>query len=386
MRPNRFALMVGASTVLIVLAWQYSTVTCNFQGKWIGLFSLGNKWPLPPQLASEYPGLLGDAAGYDGLFYHLASHDPWLTRGFWQFADNSSLRWRRILVPGLAHLLALGEDARVHASYIAVNLAFIFAGAFWLGRFSVLNGMSPALGFAFLLVPSVMISIDRLTIDTALAALTIGFMLYSSESKCARSLALLTLCPLARETGLALTAGRAWQHTKEREWGKLALTLLSALPFVLWCIFLALRLPRDDTPWLSFPLMGIVRRTLHPVIYPITGRWVALAAGLDYLAVIGVWLALAFCVYLAVKRGAGLLEKSIYVFAAGSILLGKADIWGGSYDFGRTLSPFFIMMGLIAMRDRNWFPLIPIACILPRIFLQFEPQLLGVLRHLYMAT
>jgi hypothetical protein len=382
MSSNRSALMVAALAVLIALAWQWATVACNFQGKWIGLFYLGDRWPLPPQLTSEYPGLLGDAAGYDGLFYHLVSHDPLLTRGFWQFADNSSLRWRRILVPGLAYLLALGDDVRVHAAYVAVNLLFILAGAFWLARFSALNGMSPVWGLAFLLVPSVMVSIDRLTIDTSLAALTIGFLLYSFEGRYARSLVLLAFCPLSRETGLALSAGRVWQDCNARAWRRLALAVVSTLPFMFWCVFLAVRLPGDGTPWLSFPLAGLVRRTLHPVVYPITGRWVALAAVLDYLAVIGAWLALAYCVCLAIRRRGGLLERSLYVFAAGTILLGKADIWGGSYDFGRTLSPLFIMLGLIAIRDRNWFPVTPIACIVPRIFLQLEPQLMGILRHL----
>lgn len=380
MRLNRVALVVAAAAVLMAFAWQDATVHCNDQGKWIGLFSLGNHWPLPPQLASENPGASGDAAGYDGVFYHLVAHDPWLTRGFWHFADNASLRWRRILIPGFAHILAFGNDAWIHQAYIAVNLLFIFAGSFWLARFSASHGMSAAWGSAFLLIPSVMVSIDRLTIDTALAALTIGFILYACEGKYARSLFLLALCPLSRETGLSLSAGRAWQHIRDREWWKLVLTLLSVFPFVLWCLFLLDRTPRDGTPWLSYPFVGILRRTLHPIQYPITGKWIALAAALDYLALIGVWLALAFTVRLALKRRMGVLENSAYVFAIAAIWLGKADIWGGAYEFGRTLSPLFIMLGLLAIRDKTRFFLAPVICILPRILLQFEPQMRGILR------
>jgi hypothetical protein len=76
----------------------------------------------------------------------------------------------------------------------------------------------------------------------------------------------------------------------------------------------------------------------------------------------------------------GVLENSAYVFAIAAIWLGKADIWGGAYEFGRTLSPLFIMLGLLAIRDKTRFFLAPVICILPRILLQFEPQMRGILR------
>ena len=382
MRSNRIPWIVGALAVLIAIAWQYSTVHCNYQGKWIALFCIGHKWPLPPSLASENPGTVGDDSGYDGVFYHLVAHDPWLSRGFWQFADNSSLRWRRILIPGSAHILALGMDEWVHPSYIGLNLLFIFAGAFWLGRYAVSHGRRAAWGLAFLLIPSVLVSIDRLTIDTALAALTIGFILYAAEGKYARSLFLLTLCPLSRETGLFLSAGRAWQHIRNREWWKLALTVLSTFPFLLWCLFLLAHTPKDGTPWLSYPLAGILRRTFHPVQFPITGKWVALACFLDYLALIGVWLALALTVRLVLKRRTGLQENCACVFALAVMFLGRADIWAGAYEFGRTLSPLFIILGLLAMREKTTTLLLPMLCVLPRIALQFEPQIRGILRCL----
>jgi hypothetical protein len=382
MRSNRIPWVVAALAVLMAITWQYLTVHYNYQDKWIALFCIGHKWPLPPALAAEDPGTVGDASGYDGVFYHLVAHDPWLNRGFWRFADNSSLRWRRILIPVSAHLLAFGNDARIHPAYIALNLLFVFAGAFWLARFALSNGRHPGWGIAFLLVPSVLVSIDRLTIDTALAALAIGFVLYACEGKYARSLLLLTLCPLARETGLSLTAARAWQHVRERDWRKSALTVLSTLPFLLWCLFLLLHTPEDGTSWLSWPFAGILRRTLHPVQYAITGKWVALAAALDYLALIGIWMALALTVWMAVRRRTGLPENCAYVFALATVFLGKADIWAGAYEFGRTLSPLLIILGLVFIRDRTRILLIPLICVLPRIVLQFEPQIRGILRAL----
>jgi hypothetical protein len=82
------------------------------------------------------------------------------------------------------------------------------------------------------------------------------------------------------------------------------------------------------------------------------------------------------------KRRIGLLECSTYIFAAGAVWLGKADIWDGAYEFGRTMSPLFISLGLMAAREHNRWLLLPAACVLPRIFLQYEPQIRGIIRSL----
>jgi hypothetical protein len=379
MHKNRAFWMIAVSATLLVLVWQATTVHYNHGGNWSGLFYIGNRWPLPPELSAEQNRIVNNP-GYDGGFYHLIAHDPWMERGFSRFVDNANLRWRRILLPALANLAAQGQDQRIHASYITVHLLFIFAGVFWLASFCSLHGLKPAWGFAFLAIPSVLVSIDRLTIDTALAALTVGFILYACKKNYGASLGLLFLCPLARETGLFLTAGRAWEHARGREWRRLAFTVLSTIPIAVWYMFVLSKAPSDGTHWLTYPLVGILRRTFHPLEYAITGRWVATAAALDYVALIGVWIGLGLVVRMAIKRRFGLLEFSAYIFAAGAVWLGKADIWGGAYEFGRTMSPLFIMLGLLAVRERNRWLLLPMVCVLPRILLQYEPQIRGIVR------
>lgn len=374
-------LIVGISALLIVLAWQALTVNRNYGGDWSGLFYIGDRWPLPAELGAEPLKVFHNDPGYDGTFYHMAAHDPWLSRGFFRYADNASLRWRRILIPALAHLVALGRDDHIHGAYIATNLLFVFLGAWWLALYALRQGMNAAYGLAFLSIPAVLVSVDRLTIDTALAALTVGLVLYDLEEKRLGAYAAFALCPLARETGLCLIAGGAILALLRREWKRACRVASAALPFLSWAAFLFLKLPRDGTPWLSWPFAGIVRRTLSPIVYPITGRWVALAAVLDYLALIGIWLALGAAVYLILKRKPGLIELSSGVFLGVILMLGKADIWGGAYEFARTMSPLLVLLGLAAMRDRNAWLLAPMVCTLPRILLQFEPQLIGIIRR-----
>jgi len=378
--PRNRCLAVAAAAALLTLLWQAATVHVNYGGNWSALFYIGDRWPLPPALAGEayvHP----NSAGYDGVFYHMVAHDPWFTRGFSRFADNASLRWRRILTPALAHLFAAGADAHTHSAYIMVNLLFVFLGALWLARYSAIQGLNPAYGLAFIGVPSVLVSMDRLTIDTALAAFTVGFILYFSANRPVAAIVVLALAPLARETGLALTTGHAWSNLRDRKWKLFLLTLMSALPFALWSSFVFAHTPADGTAWLSIPFAGIVRRTIHPLQYSITGPWVALAAIFDYLALIGIWIALALTVRQAVRRSFDLITCCILSFALGALCLGKADIWAGAYEFGRTMSPLLILLGLLALRDRKLLFLLPLACTLPRILLQLEPQVRGILRH-----
>ncbi len=371
---------VAALAALLTFGWQAATVHSNYGGKWSALFYIGDRWPLPPPLAGE-AYVHQNNPGYDGVFYHLVAHDPWFSRGFSRFADNPSVRWRRILTPALAHIASAGADDRIHAAYIAINLLFVFLGTYWLGCYCAAQALNPACGLAFLMIPSVLVSMDRLTIDTALAALTVGFILYASADRPVATVIVLSLCPLARETGLALAAGHAWLNLRDRRWRMCIYTLLSMVPFILWAIFVSAHTPRDGTPWLSFPFVGIVRRTLHPLQYPITSRWIALAAAFDYLALIGVWIALLLTARQVVRRSFDLTTFCLFFFSLGALCLGKEDIWAGAYEFGRTMSPLLILLGLLAVRERKPYFLLPLICVLPRIFLQFEPQLRGILRH-----
>lgn len=374
------ALVAGACALVLVLAWQAATVSVNHGGDWSALFYIGDRWPLPPGLADEGVRIFSNDPGYDGAFYHLVAHDPWLKQGFWRYADNPRLRWRRILVPGLAHLLAFGKGSRIHAAYIAVNLLFVFVGTWWLARFCRLNSRNEFWGLGFLAVPSVMVSIDRLTVDVALSALIIGLFVYLEEKKEMKTAAVLLFCPLARETGLCFNAAKTLWSLANRDWKGAVRAIATAIPFVVWATYVFSRTWTDGTRWISWPFAGILHRTFHPAVYPITGPWVRCAAVLDYLALIGIWAAILFTARFAWKRKTGVLETCLYVFVAAALFMGKEDIWAGAYEFGRTMSPILILLGLCAIRERRVAFLLPLACVLPRVLLQFEPQLRSMIQ------
>ena len=186
----------------------------------------------------------------------------------------------------------LGQSDFVDSAYFAVLLGFTALGVWWLSRYLARYNLPPRAGAAFLLVPAVLISLDRATVDVALAALCVGFALYAVAEPSPKIYAILALAPLARETGACLIASFVLCASRaamvRRRPG---LAGRAAVPG--WLLFLDAHTKADHTIFASLlPLKGLVVRTIHPIQYGITSAWLKKAAALDYLAVLGIWAAL----------------------------------------------------------------------------------------------
>ncbi len=108
MRSRWFYPSLGAALLFL---WQLATVRANYGGNWTALYCTGaNLLGVPPALDSEHIYLFPHSKGYDGQNYHYVAHDPFLRRGFARYIDSARVRHARILVPGLAYVLALGND------------------------------------------------------------------------------------------------------------------------------------------------------------------------------------------------------------------------------------------------------------------------------------
>jgi hypothetical protein len=374
--PARPAATVAAIAVLGATAWLALNVVFNYGGNVTGLFYTGAGAALTPPMES-HTRRAADRIGYDGQFYHLMAHDPLIRRGFLSFVDNPRARWRRIGVPGLAALLAAGSDRWVDWAYIGIQLAFVFAGVFWLSRYAQEQRLRPGWGLVFLAIPAVAVSLDRMTIDLALAALCVGLVFYAERRA---AYAILCAAPMIRETGMLLVI--AWcVHSVIRKNGRAALLGgVSALPALGWWAYVQARTPIDGTPWLAnYPFSGLIERTMQGLDAGPT-LWLRAASIFEELALLGMWLALALAFHLAWKRRWGLIEVTAITFAVFAATLGKLDLWSSAYATGRTQSPLLIMLGLVALRDRRWLPALPLLLVVPRIALQYEAQLKQMLR------
>lgn len=367
----------------LVLLWQALTVHFNRQDDWSSLFHTGQFIAMPPAIEPEGTLRFRGEQGYDGQFYHFIAHDPWLHGDTKRFVDNPRLRWRRILVPGLAWLLALGQADYVDSTYTIVVLAFVFLGIFWLSEYCVTRGVHPAFGLMFLLVPAVLVSIDCFTVDVALAALCCGLAVYGTERSW-RALTILALAPLARETGVVVIVAYVlfWAWRQDRR--GVLIGLLGACPYLAWLAWLTRHTGPDHTPFASLrPFAGLWDRTLHPVQFPLTSDWLKHAAILDYVAVLGIWAAVILCVRLIWRRKVELLSVAAVLFTAIFVVfVNQPQAWSEAGAFARTMSPLLIWLALIGIAEGSWLYHLPLAMTCLRPLFQLGPQWHGILHGL----
>ena len=383
MAKRRGACAISALVcVCIGLAWQVLTVHYNYGGNWTGLFITGSHFPIPPALASENLYVLPNSRGYDGQMYHYVAHDAFLQRGFGNFMDNARVRYRRILLPALAFILAAGRQSAIDRSLIASNLLFLFLGAWWLSRYLVCSGQSPALSILFVFVPAVVISLDRLTVDLSLTALCVGFAYYAKIESRWRLYVVLVLAGLSRETGIALTIALCISRLAQHRFVQAALFSTAALPAALWYLLVNSSTPEvgDQGPRL-IPLAGIASTLIHPFPYPFSPVINAVITTQDYLVIAGILLACVLALSSLYRNPRGYMEIAASLWAVGALLLPHA-FWQDCCSSGRVFTPLLIFLVLPSTTHLAITQVLPLILVSMRTWLQLVSPLLGIIRGL----
>lgn len=376
--PEVRKLLYPSLAVVLVVAWQYLTVSVNYDGDWTALFCTGAKFGAPPGLSHEDIYLFPNSYGYDGQFYHYIAHDPFFRSDIAGHIDAPRLRYRRILLPVLAYLLAGGQQRWIDTGYLLVTLVFLFAGVCWVSLYAVRHGHHPAWGLGFLLLPASVTSIDRLTVDLALASLCAGFVVLAERPPSWRIVALLTAAAFARETGLLLIAAYGlylgWRH----QWRWLTLSLMSAVPGLAWYIFVHLHTAPEDFPNRFVPLAGMIGALVHPSSYDSRVPYVPLIQALDIVALLGMLLAFVLTVIGSRRQPLNPVTLAALMFTGLGVFLQREDMWIHVMNYGRVFMPvvLFLAMGYFCTRRRLY--LLPVLLMAPRLGAQLGGQLKGV--------
>jgi hypothetical protein len=366
---------IGLVAAVLVFAWQALTVHYNYGGNWTGLFCTGATQRVPSDLLGEKIHVIPGAAGYDGQFYHYIAHDP-LGRGkFPAYIDAPRFRYARILVPGLAHLLAAGRSRYVDAAYFAVVTLFVFLGAYWLSLFAVLHGSPSVWGLLFLIFPAVVVSVDRMAVDVALAALWVGAAVCWTQRHTRRLFMLLALTPLARETGLALAVAYCLWEVWRRAYGKaLVGAAVAIIPFAAWLTYVRITFPPYDAGWLvRVPLHGLGSVVAQMPDWPRLASIEGIVALANLVAAAGSVVAVGLAFRFRLRSTSSPVETSVVVLGSAGLallLLGSNDVWVHVYGHGRLLTPLLIVLSLRALTRQSWSDLAPLALCVPATTLQ----------------
>lgn len=366
-----------AFAVLIVLGFQVATVTANYGGNWTGLFCTGSQRDIPPALAPEHIHVFEGSAGYDGQVYHYIAHDPFFRKGFKKYVDDPRIRYRRILLPGLAWILAAGQTDWIDFTYISLWLAFAGLGTYWLSEYAERSGRPRWYGLFFLLLPAAIVSSDRMVTDGVLAAFCMGFLLYTRENARWKLWAVIAAAALTRETGVLLAGGMILYELISRRWKSGAFFATALAPALAWFAFVQAETRQAPYGGVFVPFYSIVYSLFNPFAYPPRVRFIFAVQTLDRLALVGMLLAMVLAGLQLRRRSPVALAAALFALTA--VVMQRPDNWVQAYDFGRIYTPLLAFLAVDWLGNRRFLPLAPLLMILPRVGLQFVPQIEGIL-------
>ena len=386
----------AAIAVAVLLAWQAFIVFFSYGGDWTALFMTGDSGPgaVPPALVST-THVFKNSKGFDGQYYRYVAYDPLFRHGLKAFMDLPALRYQRILVPGVAWLLAAGRPQLIDASYITVIFGFVWLGAWWLARLAAARGLHPAWGAAaFSLLPATLISVNRMTVDVALAALCAGFVWYAYQDSPRWLFAISVLAPFVRETGVLLTAAGCLYALVNRRWLRAMFFAAAAAPVWFWYRFLGSHLdtggPYTATPHLDgipfsgflHPFLGIVQEFGQLPDYPLPPVAKHLAQSLDVLALIGVVVATGFAFWQARRARSQPESLAAALFALLVVGLSYEQFWVDINGYGRTTTPLVLLVAMRAASGESLWTVAPWAMLDLRLSVQFGSQTWAALQGL----
>ena len=392
--PRSASLVWALAGFLLVLAWQVLTVHANYGGNWTGLFFTGASVPVPDALAST-TYRVQSARGYDGQYYRLIAHDPFFRETTAAYLDAPRIRARRILIPLLAWVLAGGRQGLIDGAYVLVVAAFIMGGIYWLACAMVQQGRHAAWGLLFLIVPATLVSIDRMTIDVAVGALTALFAFQFLAHRERWLWFTLAAAALARETGLMLAGAAVLAALLRRDFRRAVLWASAALPALAWYLYVQYNvalppvraqvaaIPRWVVPHLG---LGIVQRALDPPKYGLAAPLETIARGIDGLALAATVAAAVMSMVLLRKTPSPALRAVLCIQVFFMIFMTNKLFWNTPFGYSRPIAPLFVLLIAGAGMGPNFGAVLRgvLLCVLVdlRLFTEIKTEVLGVLHWL----
>ncbi|MCU1232169.1 MAG: hypothetical protein JWP63_136 [Candidatus Solibacter sp.] len=374
MKPGPLAAALLCCTLGASLQWL--TVHFNYGGNATALFMHGSQFPLPAGLASEHIYVFPNSGGYDGQSYHYIAHDPFERSDIGRAVPDPSLRYPRILVPGMAYLLALGRPAWIDASFFACNLFFLGLGAYWLAILLRRIGIRPMFAALYVIVPVAIVSLDRMLVDLALASLALGFAVYVRPERPVELYLILAAAALCRESGFFLFAAWAIHLAWQRRFRQIAIYATATLPGIAWILWVRTQIPGAAALGLGVfvPFSGMVDAALHPRGFPFSPLVVAVIHATYALQIAGILLAIVLAFRDWRRVAADPLRTACLLWALYAIVI-PPGIYDDPISSPRVLAPLLLFQFLQNTRVSR----LPLLLVAPRVWLELAPQFLGIL-------
>jgi hypothetical protein len=252
---------------IIVISVGLGNYFFHFQSEILGFFRIGTELPASPYLHGIPRHVLSKGElGYDGQFFLTLALDPSLGhKGSIAALDNPRYRYRRILYPILAYLLAFGRRTAVPYLLVGINAASLTGIVLVLALWFQKSGISPWFGLTGLALVGVWIVFLFSTAGLLGAFLLISALYaYIREKTWIAALAM-AAAGLTHETLLLVLAG-FWVDALIRKNRKdLFLLTLSVVPALFWNLHVLRILPSPGSTTgilenFTLPASGVIAK------------------------------------------------------------------------------------------------------------------------------
>lgn len=294
--------------------------------------------------------------GYDGQFSYRLAVDPTDLRPEAQGVTlDSALRLQRITYPVLVHVVAFGQQERVPAALVLVNLLMLGLVALLAAVLARDAGRSPLCGLLVAGFFGFVATLARDLTELTTAALLLAGVLAWQRSLLPAAALAFSAAVLSRESALLLVGAfvLAELAVAWRRGGALRLLPAAVLPLLAFCTWQAVC--RQQTG--ELPLLASGGRNLvlpGQDLLPAAAGWVGGAAALERAALVdlGQFTALAVVVALAGgslrRSSASAGVKAAWVVALVLLLSLSASVWRGPADF-RTAAELHVVSVLVLL-------------------------------------
>jgi hypothetical protein len=374
---RRAPLAAALLCVVAGAAWQWLTVRYNYGGNRTALFCHGAHYPLPAGLAFEHVYVFPNSGGYDGQCYHEVAHDPLYRGDIGRAVPWPAFRYSRILVPGMAYLLAGGHAEWIDWSYFFCQWIFLGLGAWWLAKLLERRGIAPLWAALYVATPVAIVSLDRMLVDLALTSLALGFAFYleREEDRPWPLYLVLAAAMLCRETGYLLLAAYGARLWVQRRWHRMALFATAAVPGVAWLVWIRIALPHSSefSPMAFVPFRGFVAALTEVRHLPFPLAIVIVAHTLWAAQIAAVLIAIWHGLRRWQDRGADALANACRLIAVYAICL-PPGVYDDPVAGPRILAPLLLFQFLDGTKRGR----LPLLLSTPRAWMEMGVKLLGV--------
>lgn len=248
--------LIGTGVALFLMLTQAMAL-----GGWTALLAVGEDAAIRPVIEAEIPGvvLLPDA-GNDGQIYYAIALEPFDD----EYADllpESSLRWRRIMLPAVASGFGLVDGVALFWSMtliVAVSLGIGTAALADIGRSL---GLRSWIALALLVHPGVWIGVRLLSPDLPAIALALLAVALALRHRHVGAVVALAAAVLTKEPYLVVACSLgAWSWFKRERLTGISYVLVPAGALIGWSAVVRAMIPGTvfESGNVAWPFMGIV--------------------------------------------------------------------------------------------------------------------------------